>query len=302
MSEENDQLYIGIDGGGTKCRAICVDHTGLILGEGIAGPANPVQDAERTKQSIVAATQNALAVAGRADTPLEQLVVGMGLAGVNTHLGMQIMTQWQHPFKRCHIATDIEIAQLAAQSGADGAIIICGTGTVGCAQVKGETTFAGGYGFPVADIGSGAWFGLEAVKQTLLELEGAMAPSLISVEVCGQLETTSAIEIASVTASKPSSYFAKLAKTVLRAAEQDDETAQEILGEGLSYIEFMIDKLTSTGAPAVAMVGGLAKPLSGFLSADYLSRTTEADHPPEIGSLFLLQREEGISFSTLDEA
>jgi len=299
MSGNRGQLYIGIDGGGTKCRAICVDSSGSILGEGIAGPANPVQTADGTKQSIVQATRNALAVAGREDTPLDQLIVAMGLAGVNTAHGMKIMSEWQHPFKRCHIATDIEIAQLAAQSGADGAIIICGTGTVGCARVEGETHFSGGYGFPVADIGSGAWYGLEAVKQTLLELEGAMPPSLISIEVCSQLKTTCALEIASYTAAKPSSYFAKLANTVFKAAEQSDETAQEIIAEGLSYIEFMIDKLTSTGTSKVAMIGGLATPITAFLNDDYRARITTADHPPEVGSLFLLEREEGIGFSTL---
>ena len=33
-------LFLGVDGGGTQCRARLADRAGRILGEGIAGPAN----------------------------------------------------------------------------------------------------------------------------------------------------------------------------------------------------------------------------------------------------------------------
>ena len=55
-------LYIGIDGGGSHCRALLQDSKGKILGEGWGGPANPVNDAELAKQSILEACNQALAI------------------------------------------------------------------------------------------------------------------------------------------------------------------------------------------------------------------------------------------------
>ena len=34
------ELFLGVDGGGTRCRARLADLSGKILGEGSAGPAN----------------------------------------------------------------------------------------------------------------------------------------------------------------------------------------------------------------------------------------------------------------------
>jgi ribulose kinase len=38
-SSERAQFYIGVDGGGTSCRARIEDAAGHLLGEGAAGPA-----------------------------------------------------------------------------------------------------------------------------------------------------------------------------------------------------------------------------------------------------------------------
>lgn len=35
-----DELFLGIDGGGTRCRGRLMLGTGAVLGEGEAGPAN----------------------------------------------------------------------------------------------------------------------------------------------------------------------------------------------------------------------------------------------------------------------
>ena len=50
---------IGIDGGGTSCRAAVADATGRILGRGRAGAANIMSDASGALENIVAATRSA---------------------------------------------------------------------------------------------------------------------------------------------------------------------------------------------------------------------------------------------------
>ncbi|MDE3240946.1 MAG: ATPase, partial [Paracoccaceae bacterium] len=54
------QLFLGIDGGGTGCRAAVADARGRILGRGKAGPANIVTDPDGARANILAATVAAL--------------------------------------------------------------------------------------------------------------------------------------------------------------------------------------------------------------------------------------------------
>ncbi|MFD1331301.1 N-acetylglucosamine kinase, partial [Methylopila musalis] len=39
MSSERSALFLGVDGGGTRCRARLADAGGRVLGEGLSGPA-----------------------------------------------------------------------------------------------------------------------------------------------------------------------------------------------------------------------------------------------------------------------
>ncbi|WP_346992949.1 BadF/BadG/BcrA/BcrD ATPase family protein [Alteromonas gracilis] len=56
----SDLFFIGIDGGGTKCRARLEDSNGKLLGEGISGPANIMRNSELAKTSILEAISIAI--------------------------------------------------------------------------------------------------------------------------------------------------------------------------------------------------------------------------------------------------
>ena len=84
-------LYIGIDGGGSHCRALLQDSKGKILGEGWGGPANPVNDAELAKQSILEACNQALSNACMESDCISQCFVGAGLSGLHLHYIYDVM-------------------------------------------------------------------------------------------------------------------------------------------------------------------------------------------------------------------
>src|SRR5688572_5550433 len=60
-------LFIGVDGGGTACRARLRDHTGAALGEGVGGPANVRLGVATVLPSVLAACRGALRAAGLAE-------------------------------------------------------------------------------------------------------------------------------------------------------------------------------------------------------------------------------------------
>src|SRR5690606_13168083 len=169
MPTANDEiLLLGIDGGGSKCRARLISATDQLMGAGVGGPANPLHGVQQTIDSITTATELALQVAGLPHSAMNQLIAGIGLAGVNLPSLFQIMSNWQHPFKQMFLTTDLHIACLGAHNSDEGAVIVAGTGSCGYSYVSGVAKIFGAHGFPFGDKGSGAWMGLEAVKAVLL--------------------------------------------------------------------------------------------------------------------------------------
>jgi len=51
-SSDHAQFYIGVDGGGTSCRARIEDAQGRVLGQGAAGPAATRIGADRSMQAV----------------------------------------------------------------------------------------------------------------------------------------------------------------------------------------------------------------------------------------------------------
>jgi glucosamine kinase len=54
-------LVIGIDGGGSGCRAAVADRSGRILGEAQGGPANIATDPDAARTALLACARDALA-------------------------------------------------------------------------------------------------------------------------------------------------------------------------------------------------------------------------------------------------
>mgnify|MGYP001483485998 CR=1 FL=1 len=77
--QSSNYFYVGVDGGGTKCRAEAYNAKGEVIGAGVAGPANVARAADIARQSIVNAVAAALADAGlAAPEQLRKTAVGAG--------------------------------------------------------------------------------------------------------------------------------------------------------------------------------------------------------------------------------
>jgi len=281
-------LYIGIDGGGSKCRATIMTADLQTLGTGTAGPANPFQNAQQTRESISAAAERALADAGLAGMQLKQLIAGVGLAGVNVAGVYQLMNSWEHPFKRMHLTTDLRIACLAAHNRPQGAVIIAGTGSCGYALLDQRELCVGGHGFPLGDKGSGAWLGLAAVKAVLLAADGLGPSSSLSDRISELLQARGIALVEKLCGASASDY-AKLAVLVLDAAEAGDSVALQILSEGASYLSRLGHKLWAANPGRLSLIGGLALRLLPWLDPELVAHLSPALFPPEVGAVVYAQ-------------
>ena len=75
-------LYLGVDGGGTRCRARIEDKHGIVLGEGGSGPATMRLGLDKAWRSIMRACEAAAEQAGLAREEFSSLHAGIGLAGL----------------------------------------------------------------------------------------------------------------------------------------------------------------------------------------------------------------------------
>ena len=292
MSNNKEQQYfLGIDGGGSKCKAVVVSEDNTILGTGVSGPGNPLHGFEQATNSITASALLALEDAGLAHIALNEIIAGVGLAGINLPVLFDQMSAWQHPFKQIFLATDLLIACLGAHQGKDGAVMITGTGSCGFSFVDGHPFMMGAHGFPHGDKASGAWFGLQAAKQVLLSIDGLVAPSLMNDVLLTKLSCKDDISLVEAIAGKPANYYAQLANLVFDAAEQGDEVAKSIVIEGADYINNIAKMLWQRNPPRMSMIGGLTPRLKPWLSDDVRSKLSEPLSPPEIGSVIFARKQ-----------
>ena len=291
-SDKNNELFLGIDGGGSKCKAIIMNKDNDILGTGVSGPGNPLHGFEQATNSISESASLALADAGLTHIKLSELTAGVGLAGVNLPVLFDKMAAWHHPFKSMHLATDLLIACLGAHDGNDGAVMISGTGSCGFSCIDEQHTIVGAHGFPHGDKGSGAWFGLQGVKQVLLSLDGLVAPTSMSAVLLNKLGCKDDTDLVEAVASQKATFYAQQANLVFDAAELGDKVALAIVNEGAEYINSIARTLTAKKPPRISMLGGLTPRLKSWLADEIKISLEEPLNPPEVGSVIFARQQQ----------
>lgn len=240
-------LYLGIDGGGTGCRAAVADATGTILGRGEAGPANIASDPATATANILAASEAALSAAGGGRIHAAALgLAGANAAGAAHHLHRHL------PFPRLTVVTDAVTAVKGALGSQDGIVAALGTGSVFARQQNGILKQIGGYGLTLGDEGSGAWLGRALLARTLRALDGftPMTPLLEAVLA----EHGSADAIVAFSLSARPADFATLAPRIIAS---DDPAVADIMRQATADIATSIALLQLTKPLPVTFLGGL---------------------------------------------
>lgn len=280
-----DTLYLGVDGGGTRCRARLETADGVVLGQGVSGPASMRFGIQAASASILGAAREALAQAGLGEDALARTRAGIGLAGTG-HIGArQALDSWQHPFAKAWFEGDGYLAWLGAFGGDEGGIVVCGTGSIGITY-KGQTIRVGGYGFPVSDEGSGAHIGLNAIRYSLRTLDGRAAPTAFAQEILARFSSDPAVVIRWSETASPTDYAA-FAAIVIKHAAEGEPAASNLLRDAAVHIAGLAEAVLARGAPRVALVGGLVEFIKPWIPATTAARITEPQADAMAGGIML---------------
>ncbi|WP_181703939.1 BadF/BadG/BcrA/BcrD ATPase family protein [Chthonobacter albigriseus] len=268
MADRAHTLHLGIDGGGTGCRARLTDADGRVLGEATGGPANVNTDFAGAISSILDVAAAAFAAADLRPGEMARARAGFGLAGANAARAAERLPAHPFPFASVAVASDAETACLGAHRGEDGGILILGTGSQGVARVDGRVRTVGGWGFLVSDTASGATLGRAAVRRALLGHEAIEPPSPFTEAVMARFDANPSAMLAWALTAIPRDY-AVFAPLVFEAASSGDPVAAEIVREAAADAGRLLDRLVAHGATRIALMGGLSGPYRPWLDSRF---------------------------------
>lgn len=247
---------LGIDGGGTTCRAALATADGTVIVRAKSGSANIHTNFAGARENIIDAARQAFAEAGIDLARMSEARAVLGLAGANvgTH-GRQLEATL--PFARSRVETDAMIALEGAVGGGDGAIAILGTGTAYLGRRDGVARPIGGWGFLIGDHGSGAQLGRELMERTLLAYDGVGPASPLTDEILAVFQGDPGNVVGFAATAKPGD-FGGFAPKVFEHAAKGDAVAEAILGRGQAIIEASLTRFALGPNEPLSLLGGLA--------------------------------------------
>lgn len=268
--------YIGIDGGGTRARAVLTDAAGTVLARSEGGAARIdvlqptallatlselVRDAaQQANIDRVAVLCCALAGAGRNDerAALEAAIRQLGIADAVV------------------VTNDALAALQDALGPAPGLLLIAGTGSIAWGRNEtGSMARTGGWGALLGDEGSGYAIGLAALRAAVRAHDGRAAATSLRTTVLPYAAAAEPEDLVRWSAAASKSDIAGLAPQVIAATDTDPEAAGIVkqaardLAEHVAALHARLGPWTEP--PFLAMTGGLIAPgraLRGYVLAE----------------------------------
>ena len=280
---------LGIDGGGTQCRARLTDRQGCLLAESTGGPANVWSDYDAALTCVGQLTEQVFIQAGLTAEALAQTALVAGLAGANVASVQARLASWQPACAALQVVSDVEIACAGAHGGEPGAVFIIGTGSQGAAWDGERFTLLGGWGFALSDQGSGAELGRRALRLALLAHESIIPHGSLTRQLMAQFGDSPETMLLWTRTAVPADW-ARVVPQIFAAADAGDSHAQELLQQTAADIGLMVRRLIALSSGPVALMGGVAAPIQRWLDKDIQARLVVPQGDALSGALTLAQQ------------
>jgi glucosamine kinase len=262
---------IGVDGGATRCRARLRDAGGKLLAEASGAAANIHVDFAAAIAVLRALVDEVLGKAGLGDADRARTAIGFGLAGFKDGCDAARVAAAFPDLLLVRVANDATTACIGAHAGADGGLIIAGTGSAAVARVGATETIIGGRGFALGDDGSGSHIGLDALRAAMRAFDGLAPASPLTDDIVAEFGGDPVAMMNWARQAKPGDFGA-FAPRVFERAASHDPVALEIAGSAARAIGALTRGVVALGAERVALVGGVGEALRPYLEPDIAAR------------------------------
>ncbi|APG82977.1 BadF/BadG/BcrA/BcrD type ATPase [Sinorhizobium americanum CCGM7] len=276
---------IGIDGGGTSCRAAVAGPDGHILGRGKSGAANILSDPETALQNIADAARAAFEDASLDPAGMASARAIVGVAGHNVGDAVHYVKR-RLPFAAADIESDGLIALQGALGDRDGAVAILGTGTIYIARQGEAVSYIGGWGFTIGDHGSGARIGHALLQESLLAYDRIHEASPVTDSVLSEFNDDPRDVVDFARLAKPGE-FGRYAPRVFDHAGRGDPVATRLLKTAAATVDEALDVVVSRGSRTICLLGGLAPLYRPWLAERHQPLFVEAEADALTGAVAL---------------
>ena len=280
-------LCLGVDGGATRCRARLRDADGRALAEAVGAAANIHVDFAAAVAAMRAVVDEALAKAGLAESDRGAIAMGLGLAGFKQGSDQTRVAAGFPGFRLVCAANDATTACIGAHAGADGGLVIAGTGSAAIARVQGQETIIGGRGFALGDDGSGSHIGLDALRSTMRAFDGLGPATTLTDDILAEFGGDPVAMMNWALQAKPGDFGA-FAPRVFEHAASHDPVALGIVNAAARAIGALTLGVVALGAERVALVGGVGEAMRPYFELDVVARLSPPLYDPTDGAILLV--------------
>ena len=279
--------FIGIDGGATRTRARLRDAKGACLAEAAGGGSNIHVDFAVALVVMRGLISDVLNKGGLSSADHSRVAVGFGLAGLTGEADAARVVEAFRGFALARAANDATTACLGAHAGADGGLVIAGTGSAAIARVRAKETIIGGRGFILGDDGSGAHMGLEALRAAVRAFDGLGPVSALTDEIIAEFGGDVVAMLNWARTAKPGDYGAFAPRVFKRAATRDP-IALDIVRMTARGVEAHVKGAAALGAKRVALVGGIGDAVRPHLDPKIAKLLTAPLYDATDGAILLV--------------
>ena len=225
---------LGLDSGGTKTVCYLADGAGHILAEA-RGPGAHPKAAGLGGMEAILSTLIKQVLDGH---PRGLAALCLGMAGVDRPEETALVRRrLEGIVEAAHvvIVNDALVALEAGAPGRPGIVLISGTGSIAYGRdEQGHAARAGGWGYVLADEGSGYWLGRQALRAVMRQADGRGPHTALTRILFRhfQVERAQGLVRQVYTGDLKPAAIAALASTVQAAADEGDEVALNIVETG----------------------------------------------------------------------
>src|SRR5271154_831326 len=280
-------LTLGVDGGATRCRARLREADGKELIEASGAAANIHVDFAAAIAVLRAVVSEVMAKAGLTSADRARIAIGFGLAGNDDPSDAAPVVEAFPGWRLVRAANDAVTACIGAHAGADGGLVIAGTGSAAIARVQGKETIIGGRGFALGDDGSGSHIGLDALRAAMRAFDGLTRVSALTDDMLAEFGGDPVAMMNWALQAKPGDFGA-FAPRVFEHAAQHDSVALGIVNAAARAIGALIRGVVTLGAERVALVGGVGEAMRPYFELDVVARLSPPLYDPTDGAILLV--------------
>ncbi len=224
------EVFIGVDGGGTKTIVVAVDTNGKELARHTASTSNPAVIGFENCVEVLSTSIRAVATKSGANLPLAG--GWLGLSGFDRPGDRERIAPGLRDFVlNPYLSNDGELV-LAELPDRIGVAVISGTGSIAIGRnAAGERARAGGWGHIFGDEGSGWALGKESLRAISEQIDGRGKETTLTslVMAAWELDDPTQIVTCAYAPETEKRDIAKLSSLTIRAAWYGDEVANQII-------------------------------------------------------------------------